>query len=378
MLFASQYNNQHRWRVEGKSIRMQACRNFRRSAPLRMGFCRIANRTLFLAINLFFSVLPANVGYCDERQPLPRSIASAREHRQSQDDSRVELQPITVCPAESQPTSEFKPNPESGADFVSLQGVSLEIQQIETPANSGVGDSEKATGSVDAGDLAASLQPKDDDFADLITPDLGTFWKCYSSDNKSGLSDVWKVVTSESGQPPILVCSGQPKGFLFTSETYSDFELTLDWKFPTDANGNSGVLVYLQDEPRIWPTSMQIQFHQPKAGSVFPSGDAKSANTSESDLAGPFNSWNSCRIVSRSGQLSVEINGKKAGEITCAVPATGSVALQSEGAEVHFRRIRIRKLTPDSVVPGQAPVPLSLPETAPPGAQSAAGSGNKS
>ena len=202
---------------------------------------------------------------------------------------------------------------------------------------------------------------------DLIVPDLTRYWQCYNSDAKAGMSDVWRIVESGGDASPSLICTGQPKGFLYTIEKYADFELTLEWKFPTDANGNSGVLVYLQDEPRIWPTSMQIQFHQPKAGSVFPSGDAKSANTSEADLAGPVNSWNSCRIVSKAGQLSVEVNGKKAGETTGSVPASGSIALQSEGAEVHFRRIRVRRLTPDEQMPVDEgkPAPVVAPAAEP-------------
>ena len=90
---------------------------------------------------------------------------------------------------------------------------------------------------------------------------------------------------------------------------------------------------------------MQVQLHQPKAGSVFPSGDAMSDHTSEAepDLARPVDNWNEGKIVSQGGRLSVEVNGKKAGEVSGAKPSTGSIALQSEGSVVHFRRIRLRK-----------------------------------
>ena len=370
MLFPFPFSNLNQWGVGGKCIRMKACSDFYCCNRLRMGFCRIVHCILFLAISLLSCDLRSAEGYGDDPQQPPLFMDSSTQLRKTQHDRLAELLLLPECRVENKPDQEMNSLPENTTEFLAQaeslvqEGGSQERQQTNGPVNADSGESDKATQPADTGDLTSKPQSKEDDFEDLITPELGTFWKCYSSDNKSGLSDVWKVLTSESGQPPVLVCSGQPKGFLFTAETYSDFELTLDWKFPTDANGNSGVLVYLQDEPRIWPTSMQIQFHQPKAGSVFPSGDAKSANTSESDLAGPFNSWNSCRIVSRSGQLSVEINGKKAGEITGAVPATGSVALQSEGAEVHFRKIRIRRLKPDSVLPGQDSPSVSLPEKA--------------
>lgn len=208
----------------------------------------------------------------------------------------------------------------------------------------------------DVATKALTAVEKKTETIDLLTEDLTRHWRVFSS---SPMPDtpVWKVIREGSGdnEELILVCSGEPKGFLYTTEACSEFELTLEWKYPEDADGNSGVLVYTQDEPRLWPTSMQVQLHQPKAGSVFPSGDAMSDQTSEaeSDLARPVNVWNDGKIVSRGGRLSVEVNSKKAGEVSGAKPSYGSIALQSEGSVVHFRRIRLRRLVPAE--PVQAP-----------------------
>jgi hypothetical protein len=169
-------------------------------------------------------------------------------------------------------------------------------------------------------------------------------WKWFSSAPDVPLPKVWTISKNTQSEDLILICSGSPKGFLYTTEAWSDFEMQLDWRYPKDADGNSGVLLFVQDESRVWPTSIQVQLHQPKAGSVFPSGDAMSDNTTETDLARPVGEWNSCRIVTRQGTISVEINGKRAGEITGATPATGKIALQSEGSEVQFRRLRIRSI----------------------------------
>ncbi len=203
---------------------------------------------------------------------------------------------------------------------------------------------------LEVGKNAATLVEHKAEAIDLLTEDLTKNWRVFSSSPPMPDAPVWKVIREGSGddQEIILVCSGEPKGFLYTTESCSEFELTLEWKYPKDADGNSGVLVYTQDEPRIWPTSMQVQLHQPKAGSVFPSGDAMSDHTSEAepDLARPVNVWNEGKIVSRGGRLSVEVNSKKAGEVSGAKPSSGSIALQSEGSVVHFRRIRLRKLSP--------------------------------
>ena len=209
---------------------------------------------------------------------------------------------------------------------------------------SAAGSALRVTASSDLPRKTDNGMPEPQDVVDLIGKDLGTHWKFFCADESVPIASVWKIIPADADVEQVLVCTGEPRGFLFTTEDYRDFELSLEWKFPTEANGNSGVLIYTQEEPRIWPTSMQIQFHQPKAGSVFPSGDAKSDNTTDVALARPVNMWNECRIVSRSGRITVEINGTMAGETTGSVPSSGRIALQSEGSEVHFRRMRLRKL----------------------------------
>ncbi|MBL8809030.1 MAG: DUF1080 domain-containing protein [Planctomycetaceae bacterium] len=189
---------------------------------------------------------------------------------------------------------------------------------------------------------------------DLLSGDFEKQWKVFAAEPSPS---VWKIVREPAEAEPVLVCTGEIKGFLATVEPYDDFELKFEWKYPKDANGNSGILVYTQDEERIWPTSVQIQLHQPKAGSIFPSGDAMTDNTRDVDLnlAHPVNMWNEGRIISRKGRLTVEINGKKAGEVTGARPSAGRIALQSEGSEVHFRNLKVRKLPPE-------PAPAAAPE----------------
>ena len=117
--------------------------------------------------------------------------------------------------------------------------------------------------------------------------------------------------------------------------------------YPTDENGNSGVLLHMAPKDKIWPDSIQLQLHRPAAGSIFPSGDGKSENTlGVRDLSVELTKWNKCTIVSRGGKMTVEVNGKKVGEVTGCSPSRGRIALQSEGSEIHFRNIWIRKLKP--------------------------------
>lgn len=171
-------------------------------------------------------------------------------------------------------------------------------------------------------------------------------WAFVSREKDAKLTDTWGIV--EDGEDPILVCTGMPYGYLRTTRQYDDFEMELEWRFPKDENGNSGILLYTSEDDKVWPNSIQVQLHQPVAGSIFPSADARSDNEIRDvrNVARPINQWNVCRISSSGGTISVDINGKKIGEVTGCRPNRGWIALQSEGAEVHFRRIRIRETPP--------------------------------
>lgn len=183
---------------------------------------------------------------------------------------------------------------------------------------------------------------------DLLADDIVKNWESFSAKEDTQISKVWKVVEVDKERQ--LVCSGAPKGFLVTKKTYKNFELKFEWKYVKDPNGNSGVLIFTKNEPRLWPTSMQVQLHQPRAGCIFPSGDATSDSTSEAkDLAFEVGKWNKCRVVAEGGRISVEINGKPAGEVSGCKPERGSIALQSEGSETHFRRMELRILDQPSV-----------------------------
>ena len=183
---------------------------------------------------------------------------------------------------------------------------------------------------------------------DLLKEDLKVQWKHFSSVDQTLLSSVWKRVVGGDQTKTELVCTGEPRGYLYTSEQFNEFDLTFEWRYVSDLNGNSGVLVFTQNNRRLWPTSIQVQLHQPEAGSVFPSGEAVTdATVKKEGLAKPVGEWNKCQIVSRSGRILVHVNGEKAGEVTGCQPANGCIAIQSEGSEVHFRYIMIR--TPVSV-----------------------------
>lgn len=178
---------------------------------------------------------------------------------------------------------------------------------------------------------------------DLLKGELNAQWKHFSSVDKTTLPSVWTRAVAGEQADTELICSGKPKGYLYTSRQFGEFELNLEWRYKSDPNGNSGILVFTQNDRRLWPTSIQIQLHQPEAGSVFPSGDAVTDHTVKTEgLAKPVGEWNKCQVVSRAGRILVHVNGKKAGEVSGCKPTSGCIAIQSEGSVVHFRRITVR------------------------------------
>lgn len=225
--------------------------------------------------------------------------------------------------------------------------------QSATEANSSAKGSEQEAAQVDPSQKtvaeAASTKTTIREI-NLLEKGLAESWNYFSSDGTTELADAWVLKSVDEQQQ--LICRGNPKGFLYTKAQHSNFRLSFEWKYITDPDSNSGVLIYTQKEPRLWPTAMQVQLHQPLAGCIFPGGDATSDNSTEAqELAREIGEWNSCLIVSEGGKLSVEINGRKAGEVSGCMPSTGFIALQAEGSETHFRKLMLQVLPPPEAAP---------------------------
>ncbi|HUG89720.1 MAG TPA: DUF1080 domain-containing protein [Planctomycetaceae bacterium] len=161
-----------------------------------------------------------------------------------------------------------------------------------------------------------------------------------------------------SGQPGMFTTTGSPRGYLFTKRRYGDFTLVFEYRFvrpeavteEAELDGrNTGVLVYVPDEHRIWPRSPEVQGrHDEMAGIKSNAPDLKVAVIRDDEpmrqlARRPVGEWNEIRIVSRGGALATFLNGVKiAGTLPCEL-RQGHVGFQSEGHEVHFRNVRIRE-----------------------------------
>ena len=62
------------------------------------------------------------------------------------------------------------------------------------------------------------------------------------------------------------------------------------------------------------------------------------------EIEKPHGEWNRMEVLSDHGKVSIKVNGHKTLEGTNAVPSAGKILVQSEGAEVFFRRLDVYPL----------------------------------
>ena len=156
------------------------------------------------------------------------------------------------------------------------------------------------------------------------------------------MENVWKV---EDG---VLKCNGNPAGYIRTETDYTNFILRLQWRFSKP--GNSGVLMRMIGEDKVWPRSIEAQLHHQNAGDIwnidkFPMKVAtertndrhtrKEHPTNER----PLGEWNDYEITLIGSNLELKVNGLVQNTATEVLETPGKLCLQSEGAAIEFRNI---------------------------------------
>lgn len=174
-------------------------------------------------------------------------------------------------------------------------------------------------------------------------------WHIHLKDPDADPKAVWEV------RDGAIWCKGEPFGYLRTKAEYGDFKLVLEWRWP-EAPGNSGVLFRMTGDDDVWPLCVEAQLKHERAGDVVgmgcdfnenirPAGEffrvAPQHNPSNEKEPGE---WNTYEIVCKGDTVVLTVNGLLQNKATgIQVPERGYIGLQSEGAPIMFRNI---KLTP--------------------------------
>ncbi len=177
-------------------------------------------------------------------------------------------------------------------------------------------------------------------------------WDYFLEDPKVKKEDVWSV------RDGLLVCKGEPMGYLATKRDFRDFRLRVEWRWaPGKTPGNSGVFLRVSGKPKVLPKCVEVQLKHESAGDLWAfegfgiRGPADRLRTLDDAKFGhlvgvarmrgaekPAGEWNALELVAERDKLTVSINGQQVNEATGLDTAAGKIGLQSEGGEVHFRR----------------------------------------
>src|SRR5262245_50661906 len=202
--------------------------------------------------------------------------------------------------------------------------------------------------------------PAADDFTPLFDGKSLNGWSYIVKADKDGKKadpkDTWSVVDGT------IKCTGKPNGCMVTEKVYGDYVLKVKWRFPADGKGgNTGVLLHVQDE-KYWPTSIEAQGLSGRAGDLLlinppdmkldvdkarqdPKLERKFLRIEPKDPPEKkLGEWNEYEITCKGGDITLVVNGVKVNEGKNGNLTKGRIALQSEGAEVHFKDVEIKSV----------------------------------
>ena len=174
------------------------------------------------------------------------------------------------------------------------------------------------------------------------------------------MEDVWSVVDG------VIVCKGEPLGYLHTDESYQDYTLTFEWRWaPGGEPGNSGVLLRIAGEPETFmPKCVEAQLKHGSAGDIWAFYGAnlnaegeRAREVADHEALGDFKGlmkitdaekppgeWNQYEITISGDTLTLKVNGELVNEATGLDVVSGPIGFQSEGGEIHFRNMELSPL----------------------------------
>ncbi len=168
----------------------------------------------------------------------------------------------------------------------------------------------------------------------------------------------------------VLRIAGRPDGYLVTDRWYRDYRLDLEWRWPEpERAGNGGVLVHVST-PKLfygWPRSLEVQLQNGRAGDFWTIGEDVDVLVEQAEerrvlrrpdnlhahrriarlvdgAERPLGEWNRLTVLCCGGEVVVRVNGVEVNRGLRGTETEGAIALQSEGAPIEFRNVRLSPL----------------------------------
>jgi hypothetical protein len=165
-----------------------------------------------------------------------------------------------------------------------------------------------------------------------------------------------------------------------SDKQYENFVLHVEWRH-MEPGGNSGVFAWSDAKPgekNRLPNGVEVQMLDPEWVNLHkrPNGELPPVAYVHGELFGvggvqvtPDNprgprsmsienrvesgKWNTYDVVAVDGVIKLSVNGKFVNGISRSTQKKGYLCLESEGAEIHFRNIKIMELPPGVTAPEQ-------------------------
>jgi hypothetical protein len=179
-------------------------------------------------------------------------------------------------------------------------------------------------------------------------------WRFVLADPKVKRDEVWSI------KDGVLICKGEPMGFLYTGRPLANFRLVVEYRWAPGATpGNSGIFSRINKKFSAIPRCVETQLHHGDAGDILTLQGMKLAahqpryfsitnHPQAGDICGvkkledkeaPPGQWNRVEILAQGPHYTVWMNGQKVNEADGVDVVAGPLGLQSEGGEIHFRKV---------------------------------------
>ena len=152
-----------------------------------------------------------------------------------------------------------------------------------------------------------------------------------------------------------IACTGKPRGYLYSKTQYQNFTMRLDYRFPrpeglkddSKFKGNTGFLVYVTGEHKLWPMCIEVQGKHIQMAAIKENGGAQPVTVEDNETARqtarkPVGQWNAIEVISKNGELLVSLNGTLISKSLPDFLSEGAIGIQAEDHPFEVRRMRIR------------------------------------
>ena len=196
--------------------------------------------------------------------------------------------------------------------------------------------------------------------------DLNGWYSFLATKGKNNDPD--KVFVVENG---LLHISGKEFGYISTEKTFKNFHLAVEFKWgekkfpPRDADTtkrDNGICFYvpLNEVDFVWPKSIECQIQEGDVGDIWlidsttvvidgkqtrPNNYTRAKKKTDNEK--PTGEWNLVEVIVNRDQIVYKVNGKVVNEARSPSLNEGKILIQSEGAEIYYRKIEVAEFRPN-------------------------------